>query len=69
MLTWNLSLVSLSGHREMSENFNSVLQKLNQRERSDAFLRNKFLDFLNEAQQQKQRDLEERQRLHGMNAR
>lgn len=50
----------------MSENFNTVLQKLNQRERSDAFLRNKFLDFLNEAQEQKDRDLEERRRLHGM---
>lgn len=57
----------------MSEKVSSVLQKLDQREISDAFLRNTLMDFLNEAQEQKRRELEEKEReleekrrLHGM---
>lgn len=50
----------------MSEKVSSVLQKLDQKEMSDAFLRNKLMDFLNEAQEQKQRELEEKRRLNGM---
>lgn len=49
----------------MSEKVSSVLQKLDQKELSDAFLRNKLMDFLNEAQEQKQRELEEKRRLNG----
>lgn len=46
----------------MSEKVSSVLQKLDQREISDAYLRNTLMDFLNEAQEQKRRELEEKQR-------
>lgn len=49
----------------MSEKVSSVLQKLDQKEMSDAFLRNKLMDFLNEAQEQKQRELEEKRKLNG----
>jgi hypothetical protein len=49
----------------MSEKVSSVLQKLDQKEMSDAFLRNTLMDFLNEAQEQKRRELEEKQRLNG----
>lgn len=49
----------------MSEKVSSVLQKLDQRECSDAFLRNRLMDFLNEAQDQKQRELEEKRKLTG----
>lgn len=49
----------------MSEKVSYVLQKLDQKEMSDAFLRNKLMDFLNEAQEQKQRELEEKRRLNG----
>ena len=48
----------------MSEKVSSVLQKLDQKEMSDAFLRNTLMDFLNEAQEQKRRELEEKQRLN-----
>ncbi|KAL2272154.1 hypothetical protein FJTKL_07461 [Diaporthe vaccinii] len=46
----------------MSEKVSSVLQKLDQREISDAYLRNTLMDFLDEAQEQKRRELEEKQR-------
>lgn len=46
----------------MSEKVSSVLQKLDQKEMSDAFLRNTLMDFLNEAQEQKRRELEEKQK-------
>lgn len=65
--------LSFLGQREMSEKVSSVLQKLDQREISDAYLRNTLMDFLDEAQEQKrremeekQRELEEKRRLNGM---
>lgn len=64
-LTHNSSLgtaLSFLGQREMSEKVSFVLQKLDQREISDAYLRNTLMDFLNEAQEQKRRELEEKQR-------
>lgn len=50
----------------MSQNVASVLEKLNKREESDAFLRNTLVDLLNEAQEEKERALEEKRRLNGM---
>lgn len=52
----------------MSEKVSSVLQKLDQRESSDAFLRNRLKDFLDEAEEQKQRELEEKRKLTGTRA-
>ncbi|KAL1879875.1 hypothetical protein Daus18300_001714 [Diaporthe australafricana] len=46
----------------MSENVSAVLQKLNKREISDAFLRNKLMDLLNDAQEQKRIELEKQER-------
>lgn len=47
---------------DMSEKVTAVLEKLNKREFSDAFLRNTLMDFLNEAQEQKRRQLDEKKR-------
>ncbi|KAJ4387488.1 hypothetical protein N0V93_008080 [Gnomoniopsis smithogilvyi] len=49
--------------RDMTKKVTSVLEKLDKREASDAFLRNKLLDLLNEAQEGKERELEEKRRL------
>ncbi|KAK2609894.1 hypothetical protein N8I77_003366 [Diaporthe amygdali] len=48
--------------KDMSDKVTSVLEKLDKRECSDAFLRNTLMDFLNEAQEQKRRELDEKER-------
>lgn len=45
----------------------SVLEKLDDREASDAFLRNALVDLLKEANEAKKRELEGERRLNGMN--
>ncbi|KAJ4409143.1 hypothetical protein N0V82_009556 [Gnomoniopsis sp. IMI 355080] len=51
--------------RDMTKKVTSVLEKLDKKEASDAFLRNTLLDLLIEAQKEKDRNLEEKQRLKG----
>lgn len=52
--------------RDITEKVTSVLEKLNEREANDAFLRNKLLHVLIEAEQEKKRDLEEKRKFKGM---
>lgn len=51
----------------MTKKVASVLEKLDKREASDAFLRNTLVDLLNEAHEEKERELEEKRRLNGTN--
>lgn len=43
-----------------------MIERLDQKESSDAFVRTKLMDLLDEGQEKKRRDMEEKQKLLGM---